>query len=50
MFAVRRASLRTGINLEKTGWQGERDGKDRLAGRGGWTKRKATLTDGLVFL
>ena len=29
MFAVRRASLRTGINLAKTGWKEKEDGKKK---------------------
>ena len=33
MFALPPAGA--GIDLAKTGWKGERDGKDRLEGEGG---------------
>ena len=36
---VRGPHTGAGINLAKTGWQGERDGKDRLAGRRGDKKK-----------
>ena len=39
MFAVRRASLRTGINLAKTGWK-EKEEEDKKKGERGGQKER----------